>query len=46
VVASGVTEHRDGSRRGLVACLQPLVHALDVPPTGERVAIQVAVTVP
>jgi hypothetical protein len=60
VIASGITEPREGNREGnragspraaarssaLAACLDPLIHGLDVPAPGSNLAVELHVTIP
>ncbi|MFO7563443.1 MAG: hypothetical protein R6X02_12430 [Enhygromyxa sp.] len=46
LLASGISEDREASRKGLVKCLRPLIHELDVPAPGHNLSVELQVTIP
>jgi hypothetical protein len=46
VIASGISENREGYRAGLATCLGPLIHGLDVAAPGSNLSIELPVTIP
>ncbi len=42
----GITEPRESARAGVVNCLQAKLPAIEIPPPGDTVAVEVAITLP